>query len=153
MNYCSLNEAPCFKPLLGLEFMPDLNWNSFIWSSATNARKVVSSLWLIHSVMLYIYKKIKSNMEYFAVIFRMDLHNPPFPALKVLNSFTMSSLENNIFSTPQPLSHIWKPVATSIATVQTRSILQCHQLRTLKPRRGLLRPQDWITVIPPVFLW
>lgn len=64
INCCTLKVAHLFE----LYFIPVLNWNSYIWSVATDAEKLNSSLdchrkYLTSSVMSCIYKSlIRPNM-------------------------------------------------------------------------------------------
>ena len=59
MDGSSLSEAPCFDRLLGLEFTPDLRWNTYIRSVAKATGKMVGSFYrsrkyLTPSAMLYL---------------------------------------------------------------------------------------------------
>lgn len=75
INGFTFNEAPCFAYLLGLEFTPDLRWNSYI-QSITNSTTTRSTRFLLSC---FIITRVKWCG--IAVTFRLGLHSPYFSAL------------------------------------------------------------------------
>ena len=109
MGGTPLAEAPDLDKLLGLKFIPDLRWNTYIRSSAKSAGKMVGSFYrsrkyLTPEAMLYLYKsQIRPQMEYCCHIWG-GAAQTSLSCLDRVQNRLRNLVGDDLFSTLPPLS-------------------------------------------------
>ena len=107
-----LNEASCLNKLLGLNFTPDLKWNSYIDSDsvAKDAARIMGSLYrsmrlLTPESLLYLYKsQIRPIMEYCSHIWEGS-SKTILSALDRVQRRMRGLVGEELFASLQSLSH------------------------------------------------